>query len=289
MKLSVFTVVTPDLSPEELAAAAKDAGLDGIEWRYKEIPADAAEEAPSFWRRNLCSIDPSSSEEELERFVRLAQANGLENVSVTPYLTPGDLEATERVMQAAKKLGAGMIRVGVPGYNGKENYNDLFDKEVRYLEGVQELSRRYGIKGVVETHHVTICPSAGLTHRLVSRFDPEHIGVLFDPGNMVHEGFENFRMGLELLGPYLAHVHFKNAAWVKGEEREDGSIAWKSQWAPMTGGIVNWKQVLRDLKDLGYDGYIGLEDFSGQFESRELLSQFGRTVRVMLEEVEAGR
>lgn len=46
MKLSVFTVATPDLQPEELAKAAADAGIEGIEWRFKEIPEEAAGRSP---------------------------------------------------------------------------------------------------------------------------------------------------------------------------------------------------------------------------------------------------
>lgn len=280
MKLSVFTVVTPDLTPQELAAAAKEAGLDGIEWRFKEIPAEVKDEAPSFWRRNLCSIDPQATDEELEAFASAAKDNDLVTLSVTPYLTAGDLAATERVLRVAKKLGASMIRVGVPRYDRSKNYNELFELAVNYLREVEPLAKEYGIKCLVETHHETITPSAGLAHRLVSGFSPDHIGVLFDPGNMIHEGYENFRMGLELLGPYLAHVHIKNTGWKKkGETREDGSEAWTSYWEPVNEGVVDWKQVLGDLKAVGYDGYLGVEDFSGKFASKELLKVYAEQVR----------
>ncbi|WP_426449791.1 sugar phosphate isomerase/epimerase family protein [Paenibacillus sp. S-38] len=282
MKLSVFTVVTPDLSPEELAQAAKEAGIEGIEWRYKEIPAEAREETPSFWRRNLCSIDPQSPEEALDRFAKAASGNGLQSIAVMPYLTPGDLEGTEKAMQAARRLGASAIRVGVPAYDRSKNYNDLFEEELRYLQGVEELARQYGVKGLVETHHHTIAPSAGLAHRLVSRFHPDFIGVLLDPGNMIHEGYENFRLGLELLGPYLAHVHVKNTGWRQGSRRENGTQSWHAYWAPVSGGIVDWKQVLADLAAAGYDGYLGLEDFSGTFGSRELLRVYGEEMRSLL-------
>lgn len=285
MKLSVFTVVTPDLTPEELAAAAKAAGIEGVEWRFKEIPEEAKDEKPSFWRRNLCSIDPKASEEELARFERVTKEHGLETVSVTPYLTTGDLEGTEQVLRVAKRLGARTIRVGVPRYDGTQNYNELFDQAVKYLHGVEELAKQYGIKCLVETHHVTIAPSAGLAHRLVSGFSPDHIGVLFDPGNMVHEGYENFRMGLELLGPYLAHVHIKNTGWKRTEQRADGSQAWTSYWEPVNEGIVDWKQVLRDLKAVGYDGYLGVEDFSGKYGSKELLISYAKQVRAWLAEI----
>jgi sugar phosphate isomerase/epimerase len=46
VKLSVFTVAAPDLTPEELCEAAAAAGIDGLEWRCKEIPAELRKEKP---------------------------------------------------------------------------------------------------------------------------------------------------------------------------------------------------------------------------------------------------
>jgi sugar phosphate isomerase/epimerase len=282
MKLSVFTVVTPDLTPEELVYEAKAAGLDGIEWRFKEIPEEARNEEPSFWRRNLCSVDPRSSDEELERFRRITLDNGLEAVSLTPYLNVDDLAATEHVFSCAQKLGAKMIRVGVPGYNRTVPYTELYDKTVRYLRQAEVLARKYGVKGVIETHHHTIAASASAAYRLVEGCDPSFIGVLFDPGNMVHEGYENLRMGLELLGPYLAHVHIKNSGWRQKGSREDGTLAWSSEWFPMKEGVVDYKAFIQDLKEIGYNGYLGVEDFSKQYGSRELLHAFAKWMRELV-------
>ncbi|RTE11171.1 sugar phosphate isomerase/epimerase family protein [Paenibacillus whitsoniae] len=282
MKLSVFTVSTPDLTPEELAKAAAAAGIQGVEWRYTKNPAEAANQAPSFWGNNLCTIDPSVSDEELLRFKTAAEKEGLTTLSITPYLNSLDLTATEQAFKHAKTIGASFIRVGVPPYNRTENYNDLFAKATDYLHQVQEFSQQYGIKGIIEIHHNTITPSAGLAHRLASKFSPDHIGVLHDAGNMVHEGYENHRMGLELLGPYLAHVHLKNAAWVATGEEQNGVKLWKSEWAPIDNGVVNWKQTLDDLKAVGYDGYIGIEDFSNQYGSAQMLNNFVAKVKQWL-------
>ncbi|MDF2924265.1 MAG: xylose isomerase [Paenibacillaceae bacterium] len=282
MKLSVFTVVTPDLTPEQLVDAAKDAGIDGIEWRFKGIAEEAKNQAPSFWGNNLCSIDPELPQDSMLVYKNLTESRGLEVVSVTPYLNVDDLDATEHVFSTAKLLGAKMIRVGVAGYDGTAPYPALYEKTVRYLKEAERLAKQYGVKGIVETHHNTISPSAGLAHRLVSHCDPDHIGVLFDPGNMVHEGYENLKMGLELLGPYLAHVHVKNTHWVTDGQRADGTVNWKSDWAPMGGGIIDFAKVLEYLKQVGYDGYLGIEDFSKQYESRELLKQYAKFVKERL-------
>ncbi|MFB5677920.1 sugar phosphate isomerase/epimerase family protein [Paenibacillus terreus] len=279
MKLSVFTVATPELTPEQLADAAKAAGLNGVEWRYREVPPDAADEQPSYWRNNRCSIDPRLSGEELLKLREITVSRGLKVAGLMPYLQVGDLEAAEQAFYAASQLGAELIRVGVAGYDGTTPYPGLYDKTVKYLKEVEVLAKRYGIKGLVETHHRTIAPSASLAYRLVSGCNPDYIGVLYDPGNMVYEGYEPFQLGMELLGPYLAHVHIKNAAWKQEGRRADGTARWSAGWSPLEEGMIDYTEVLQALKAIRYEGYLGIEDFSGQYDSRQLLKAFADFVR----------
>ncbi|WP_130858664.1 sugar phosphate isomerase/epimerase family protein [Gracilibacillus phocaeensis] len=271
MKFSVFTVMTPDVTPPQLLSYLKEAGYDGIEWRFKETSKDMREEKPSFWRHNLATISPNATDQTLQELRALTEESNVETISVTPYLTADDIAATERVLQVAQKLGASTIRVGVPKYNRSKNYHDLYQEGVRYLSEVEQMCKQYQIKGLVETHHQTITPSAAMAYRLVHHFDSEYIGVLYDPGNMVKEGYENYRMGMELLGPYLAHVHVKNASWEVIQEQSDGTVEWEASWCLLEKGVVNWRQVLADLQAVGYDGYIGMEDFSGRFSTKEAL------------------
>jgi sugar phosphate isomerase/epimerase len=78
----------------------------------------------------------------------------------------------------------------------------------------------------------------------------------------VYEGYEQYRLGFEVLGPYLAHVHLKNAKWEVTGTREDGSIDWKATWAPIQKGSVDLRRLLDALHDVGYDGWLAFEDFS---------------------------
>ncbi|WFR65649.1 sugar phosphate isomerase/epimerase [Paenibacillus amylolyticus] len=287
MKLSVFTVATPDLNAEELASAAAAAGIEGIEWRFRGIPEDAISEEPSYWRNNRCSVDPSRWQEQVPVFREATAGQGRKSIALVPYLNCGDLSATEQAFQAAAGLGASMMRVGVPGYDRQTRYPELYRKAVDYLSEVQDLAKQYNIKAIVETHHQTIAPTASLAYRLVQSLDPQHVGVLYDPGNMVHEGYENHRMGLELLGPYLAHVHVKNAGWFAPEDKDSQkanvteqssgvalNTVWKCHWTPLTEGMVDWVQMVRDLRTVGYDGYYGIEDFSGALDSKAMLQHF---------------
>ncbi|SNZ17476.1 Sugar phosphate isomerase/epimerase [Terribacillus aidingensis] len=289
MEFSLYSVMAPDMTPEAIIGYLKETGYSAVEWRLKDTPAELKQEAPSFWRNNLCTISPDITNQEIENLKSAAKHNGINILSVLPYLTAGDLKATEHALQIAQKLGAVTIRLGVPSYDRSQHYNDLFRAAAAYLYEAEQMCKQYKVKGLIETHHGTIAPSASLAHRLVCPFDSANIGVLYDPGNMVHEGYENHRMGLELLGDYLAHVHVKNARWQKEQQYADGTVDWSVEWTSIEKGVVNWKQVLSDLKAVGYNGYIGMEDFSASMPVKESVKHNIETVNQFLAENEAPR
>ncbi|EFM08696.1 Xylose isomerase domain protein TIM barrel [Paenibacillus curdlanolyticus YK9] len=294
MMLSVFTVATPDLSPEQLLGVAREAGIHAIEWRCTHVSEAVKSEAPSFWGNNRCTLEPTASMEELRQLRAATEAHGLQSLAVVPYLKCGDLAETERMLSIAAELGAATIRIGVPGYDGTRPFGELMQEARAYVKEAEKLAKQYGVKELVETHHKTITPSASLARQLVDGCDPDAIGVLYDPGNLVHEGFESHKMGLEILGPYLAHVHVKNAAWVlRHSEVEEANrqlaaglatASWSCEWKAISEGIVPWKQVLTDLKAVGYTGAFGVEDFSKTYDSSTMLRLFVEQMKTWWEE-----
>jgi sugar phosphate isomerase/epimerase len=280
MKVGVFTVGLPDLTPEEAAREIQAAGYDGVEWRVARIPEEFRGEKPSFWRNNLCTLEPT--EEEAHRARSLCEGTGLEVVGLGTYIDVGDLAAVDEAMNFARVAGAPQIRVGSGSLEGA-SYARRFEEARRFLAGVEELAGRYGVKALVEIHHGTICPSASLAHRLVSDFRPERIGVIFDPGNMVFEGFEDYRIGTELLGPYLAHVHLKNAAF----DRPESGGTWRPRWAPLEDGVVDFERLFEALRLAGYDGWLVIEDFSAARPTREALRHNLGFVRGLAQRVPA--
>jgi sugar phosphate isomerase/epimerase len=280
MKVGVFTVGLPDLTPEEAAREIQAAGYDGVEWRVARIPEEFRGEKPSFWRNNLCTLEPT--EEEARRARSLCEGTGLEVAGLGTYIGVGDLAAVDEAMDFARVAGAPQIRVGSGSLEGA-SYARRFEEARRFLAGVEELAGQYGVKALVEIHHGTICPSACLAHRLVSVFRPERIGVIFDPGNMVFEGFEDYRIGTELLGPYLAHVHLKNAAF----DRPESGSTWRPRWAPLEDGVVDFERLFEALRAAGYDGWLVIEDFSAARPTREALRHNLGFVRGLAQRVPA--
>ena len=265
LKISVFTVMIPDLEPADAAKALADYGYDGVEWRVTTVPEERKSEAPSFWGNNLCTFAPTAA--DAQRAKEVADANGLQIPGLGTYISCGDLEATAAAMKFAQICGAKQVRVHPGSMEDGITYPEKFETAKAFLADVQALAKQTGIRAMVEMHHNTITPSASLAHRLVSNFDAEYIGVLHDCGNMVHEGFEHYRMGLELLGPYLYHVHIKNGKY----ERPEGGGVWKSTWASLEDGVVDWSALFGALASVSYDGWLGLEDFSGTYNTHDAL------------------
>ena len=259
-KYAVFTVMCPESDLEETAALAKSVGLDGLEWRVAEKAPEPITEV-SYWGANRSTVDVDDIAADLKRAKEIADRHGLAMPILGTYMKCDELAVVESVMQAAATVGCGKMRVGPPGYDGSRPYQELFDEAARNFERVAALGRQHGVQACIEMHMGNITPSAGLAHRLVSSFDPKEVGVIFDPGNMVVEGFENYQMALELLGPYLSHVHAKNCLWAKTGEK-DGVAQWEWRMAAVKEGQADWKQIVAALKKVGYEGWLSFEDFS---------------------------
>lgn len=262
MKLAVFTVMLPEWTPEEAAAELRHAGYDGVEWRVThDVPP--AGQAQTFWKGNRCTLAPTL--ENAERAKRLAQENGLTIPNIGTYISLGELEAVEGAITFTKAAGAPMFRVGLGQWQG--GYREHERAAKAFLREVVARTKEAGLKALVELHHGTIVPSSAHALRLLEEFDPEHIGVIHDAGNMIREGKEDFLLSAELLGPYLAHVHLKNAAY----DRPEAGGVWSARWAPLEDGAVDFTQLFKVLAQIGYRGWVSTEDFSGVRQGREML------------------
>jgi len=261
MRFAVFTVSTPDYTPEEAVRVFAELGYAGIEWRVVD-QAPSPTGVPGFWAGNRCTLPLSTFVDDAPQIKALAAGAGLETINVGGYARCDDLAGVEQVLHGAHLIGAPSARVNVPRYDGTQSLADLRATAQRQFKEVEALARRYGVRAVVETHPTTITPSASAVAAFLEPCDPQWTGALWDPGNMVKEGFEEYQLGLEALGPYLAHVQLKNAVWQPAGHRSDGSQTWSFEWAPMSAGLVDIPAVFGALRAVGYDGWVSCEDFS---------------------------
>lgn len=94
---------------------------------------------------------------------------------------------------------------------------------------------------------------------LMKEFYGEHFKAVFDFANFV-QCKQDTLSAYEMLKPYIAYIHIKDALW------SDGSVV------PAGHGDGNVEKILKMLKDSGYQGFLSLEphlaDFAG-FRSLE--------------------
>lgn len=286
MKYSLFTVSVPEMTLEEAAEKMREYGYDGVDWRVTALPSDPEilKEAPSYWRNNYCTVDIEKVTELADEVGAIAKKYGLEVNALATYLESSDSpEKIERCMIAAKKMGCSRIRVNARKYNPAKGYNAIFAEDVAGFTKVQELAKKHGVKADFEMHMGTITASASAARRLASYFDPRYIGVIYDTGNAVYEGYEEYQMAFEILGPYLDLVHIKNAKWVKKEV--EGKETYAGDWAPFTDGYADFEKVFRALNAVGYNGYVTFEDFSSEETSDQKLKTDIQYIRGIVESV----
>jgi sugar phosphate isomerase/epimerase len=260
MKFAVFSVSTPTYTPTELVAKLKEIGYDGVEWRV--IDEDPTVKSPSFWGGNKASLPVKDFAAKAAEYKAITDRVELEVPALGTYVKCDDPETVEALMKGAAAMGVPKIRVGVPTYDHVQPYKPLFDTAREQYKRVADLAARHKVKALIEMHHRSITPSASATRLFLEGLDPEHVGAIHDAGNMVHEGFEAYRMGFEILGPYLAHVHVKNARWFPVKALPDGTVTWKADWAPVAKGSADLRTLFAALEAIGYDDWISVEDFS---------------------------
>ena len=270
MKYSVFTVCMPEYPPQEAVKRLKKWGYDGVEWRFYNRP-EVVDPKGGFWGGNIATIDPRHWQKEIPEVKRLCRKAGLKTPALAAYASCTEPREYKPAIEAAAALGAPLVRVGLPRYDKAIGWKKLYSKAVRAYEKVVKYAARFKVKPVVEIHMGIITASAAAAAQFCSNFSPKRIGIIYDPGNMVYEGYEQYQMGLEMLGPYLAHVHVKNSRWDVVGATGNGAVQWQPTFAPMKNGCVDFEDLLRSLKAVGYNGWLSFEDFNPNKKTDEKL------------------
>ncbi|HOJ12587.1 MAG TPA: sugar phosphate isomerase/epimerase family protein [Clostridiales bacterium] len=268
MKISAFSVCAPEYDVRGTIEVLKELGYDAVEWRTTNMPPiskpDTYNIQNRYWSYNLSTVDINRIDEIADEIGIMCKNAGLEICSFSTYLNQNNIDDINKVANAANIAGCKNIRLALPGYNKNENYRTQFNRAIKEVQPLEKIADRYKVRINFEMHPGNIIPSASAAYRFVSNFDPKYLGVIYDPGNMIFEGYEDYRMGIELLGEYLAYVHIKNAAWKHEGFTKDGAWIWKPSNAPTKRGCADLPGLINILKEKDYEGYLSIEDFSNE-------------------------
>lgn len=289
MRLSLTTVALPHLSLEETVAFARRLGYDGVELRVRRIPAAAVDQPYSFWGNHKSDVTPDNVVALAPRIKALCADQGLAIPALACNATARELDDLRRLAEGAAILGCPLVRVGAPRrYDGSVSYHDLYRETVDAFGQAIEVLRPFNVRALLEIHGGTITVSAGLAHRLVSNFAPEDVGVIYDVQNMVREGYEGARLGLDVLGRYLAHVHVGGHAPSPAERDATGTRRWQWHATDLADGLLSVPPLLAELHRVGYDGFITVEDLRPGLDAEEKFGQAATYLRHVEEQASAG-
>ncbi len=240
-------------SPFQAIDDAANMGLDGIELTFGDCIkenitedecrkiADYAEKkniglkslaSGFYWGCSLGSSDPA----EREKAVRF----------------------TEKYMRAASWLGADRILV-VPGAvdvawdesRPVVSYKDVWDNSTGSLKNILKTAGEYGVSICLENVWNKFLLSPVEFNMYLDQFDSEFIGVYFDVGNAVLNGYPEH--WIEVLKDRIKAVHFKNF------KREDCGGTLHGFGESLLDGDVDFPAVLRALEAAGYTGPVTAE------------------------------
>lgn len=112
--------------------------------------------------------------------------------------------------------------------------------------------------------------------KLMETFYGEHFKAIFDFANFV-QCKQNTLQAYEILKPYIAYIHVKDAIWA------DGRVV------PAGYGDGNVAAILKDIYSSGFDGYLSLEPHLFNFAGFADLEQDGKSMEHADRKILTGR
>ncbi len=284
MELCCTSVMLPRWSLDETFDRLGEYGYDAVELRCRYNPDDPNAE-PSFWGRHLSDVSPDNVVAKAGQIRAAVQRSGVRVAALAPDALYTETDLILKLFKGALAIDPDrppLIRVGASMHDRGKPYWPQFLEARAGFAKLTELARAYGVKAIYELHTGAIAVSASRALELLRDLDPAHIGAIYDVQNMIQVGIEDTRMGLELLGPYVAHCHIGNRIPVATERVAAGNMQWRWQSAGLREGVADIPQLIGDLKAVGYQGALSLELF-GPGDDAETVQEEGAYLRSLLE------
>ena len=243
MRLAFSTLGCPNWELEQIAAAARSLGYDGIELRavggdldllgrYEFKPDALATTRQRLVEQNIsvCCVDSSCTFDSADADERSKQ-----------------VELAVRHSELAAALGAPLIRVFPDKVQEGSTLEHTRNNIAACLRKVAERAPPQ-VRVGLETHGDFARGAA--TAEIVRLAAHPNVAVIWDVANSLAAG-DSIENAAEAVSHYLAHVHLRDARAVPGSER----------WLPVLAGHgqVSFAAAVAALQSLNYDGYISFE------------------------------
>jgi hexulose-6-phosphate isomerase len=222
---------------------AREAGFEAIEMQTIARPEEAAEIGDAartaglrihsvmnmdHWRLPLSSSDPD--------------------------VVTRSVQGMETSLKNAALWGADTVLLVPAVVDASTPYRDAYQRSQRVIrERLLPMARDLKVVIAVEEVWNKFLLSPMEFARYVDEFESPWLKAYFDVGNVVLYAFP--QDWIRTLGPRIVKIHLKDF----NLDRPNGRFTWK----PIGEGDIDWPEVRRALRDIGYAGYVTTEVSGG--------------------------
>lgn len=263
LKIAGHTMGTPEYTVFEAIELMEQIGADGIEIVVQDgyrsgLPCD-------------CDI------RLLEAVKKCAQEHNIRIICLTPYnshFNSLNEEVRQREIGEIKKIidyceffDAKYIRI----YGGNllagdtDCYQEKWDALVRSMRELGDIAEEKGVTLVVENHFNTMTVSAKESEALMRAVDHNAVRILYDQANLTFTEQEDYEEAISIQQEHVGYMHVKDLVFQEGKSFASSDVAHPSDaernvYTRIVGeGIIKWPEILRLVKEKGYDGWLSLE------------------------------
>lgn len=249
---------------DEVAATMRELQIDRVNLALKPALAEGGEEYLQAVRQQKWTISATTIGFPQEDYSTLA------SIRATGGIVPDEYWSTNR--QRVLRAMALTVEFGVSQLTMHAGFIESDDpaqgRKVRgRLTELADAAASQGLMLLMETGQET----AAALRELLEELKHPALGVNFDPANMILYGKGNPVEAVETLGPWIKHVHVKDALYA----RQPGQWGTETPWGE---GEVGASAFLKALAGAGYRGTLAVERESGDNRRGDIESALARLV-----------
>lgn len=166
----------------------------------------------------------------------------------------------EQMLNAARIMGARYIRIFSFYMPKGEDAQKYFEPVCERLEKFKEKAKPLNLVLLHENEKGIFGDTAPRCKQLMDRLGDESFKMTFDPANFI-QCSQPVMEAYRLLAEYIEYVHIKDAKF------SDGSVV------PAGYGDGEIENLLKELYQKGYDGFLSLEPHLGDFKGFSALER----------------
>jgi len=244
MKVSLFSQSLFALNLSEAIVRTADLGFPAME---------LACTTPHFDLKTACK-EPQRIAEEVQKAGLTISALSLFNTFTDPRALEEEVDATKTYIRLAPLFKTKVLKLtpGPPGSAAaSEKHWQCFADALNRLIPV---AREVGVQLAFETHMRQLTDTLSSAQRVLEMTPADVVGLTVDFLNLAFAG-ERMTDVVSMLADRMYHTHIKN-----------GYIDSQGNWhfKALDEGLVDYLEVLRQLRKVGYAGYLSIECLSPQ-------------------------